>query len=50
MRAVLKIRNSWKLVSRSFKVGTLLWTFIGFPIGNVQQNMSYQSEFAQSYT
>ena len=28
--------NGWKLVSHSFKIGTLLYTIIGFPIGNVQ--------------
>ena len=36
MNAVLKIRvGSW-YVGHSFKVGTLLQTIIGFPIGNVQ--------------
>ena len=28
--------KGWKLVGHSIKIGTLLWTIIGFPIGNVQ--------------
>ena len=28
--------RGWKLVGHSFKIETLLWTIIGFPIGNVQ--------------
>ena len=27
--------KGWKLVGHSIKIGTLLWTIIGFPIGNV---------------
>ena len=28
--------NGWKLVGYSFKIGALLQTIIGFPIGNVR--------------
>ena len=35
--SILSAQNkSWKLVGHSIKIGTLLWTIIGFPIGNVK--------------